>query len=418
MKKLLLVIIIIIVVLAGAYLGAGAVVNVKLQNEIRAMKAAGYATTISEIAPRATPEGLAAARLITAAYDTALACAGSRQESREKADLQRADSTDYSDDPALFQQIMDRYSSTFPLLLKAAEYPEVTFPFHYEQGWAMPLDSIPLAVQTGGRLLRIYAKVCFAQGRTEEAVKALRAAIHLAAGIKDNFALMTLVRGQQLLASGDLVRKLAPRLPATTLAALQFDCAAAESPGIYKSMLQAEMGLSQQAMVATGTWPQSEMPTAGLLLNIALGAPTLRKYARLVNMVVTRRQIELGARPWYQAKPDWDQDSIRHETQKLGGRLGMLAVINAHLLYTRLERGRAENEITRLGLAVLRYRAEHGRLPDKLEAAGGEKLIDPFSGQPYHYRSGVNGFLLYSVGSDMKDDGGTRPQDLSWQAQL
>ena len=102
----------------------------------------------------------------------------------------------------------------------------------------------------------------------------------------------------------------------------------------------------------------------------------------------------------------------------MGGPLGQITVVNAHLFYARLERGRAENDITRQGLAVLRYHAEHGRWPDNLEAAGGEKLMDPYSGQPYRYRPGVNGFLLYSVGSDMKDDGGVRPNDVSWQAEL
>jgi hypothetical protein len=177
------------------------------------------------------------------------------------------------------------------------------------------------------------------------------------------------------------------------------------------------MGLSQQALVTTPTWPQSEMPNRRLL-NAVLGVEPLRKYVRLVSMASTRRQIELGARPWYLAKPGWDQDSIGHETQKMGGLLGQISVINAHLFYTRLERERAENAITQLGLAVLRYRAEHSRLPETIEAAGGPKLVDPFSGQSYLYRPGPTGFLLYSVGSDMKDDNGATPKDFSWQAEI
>jgi hypothetical protein len=39
------------------------------------------------------------------------------------------------------------------------------------------------------------------------------------------------------------------------------------------------------------------------------------------------------------------------------------------------------------------------------------ELIDPFSGQPLHYHPEGEGFVVYSVGEDRKDNGGTpRPE--------
>lgn len=67
------------------------------------------------------------------------------------------------------------------------------------------------------------------------------------------------------------------------------------------------------------------------------------------------------------------------------------------------------------------FRLEHGRYPDRLVEAAGKACIDTISGQPFPYRQTENGYVLYSVGIDGKDDGGVRrsnhpsgPGDLVW----
>jgi hypothetical protein len=37
--------------------------------------------------------------------------------------------------------------------------------------------------------------------------------------------------------------------------------------------------------------------------------------------------------------------------------------------------------------------------------------VDPFDGQPLHYRKKGTSFKLYSIGPDRKDDGGKREED-------
>lgn len=59
--------------------------------------------------------------------------------------------------------------------------------------------------------------------------------------------------------------------------------------------------------------------------------------------------------------------------------------------------------------AVRAYRMRHGRYPRTLAEAGVADLNkDPITGGEFIYRTGVKGFLLYSVGMDGKDDGGKR----------
>jgi hypothetical protein len=65
--------------------------------------------------------------------------------------------------------------------------------------------------------------------------------------------------------------------------------------------------------------------------------------------------------------------------------------------------------------AIVRYRSQHGAFPESLDALSKAGLshppIDPFSGQPLIYKTHRDGFTLYSVGPNGRDDGGRRSTD-------
>jgi len=67
----------------------------------------------------------------------------------------------------------------------------------------------------------------------------------------------------------------------------------------------------------------------------------------------------------------------------------------------------ANYRMTRAGLALLQYRQAHGAFPEALDALRVEGLIDPFIDEPLRYRAEGDGFIVYSVGEDRKDNGGT-----------
>lgn len=66
--------------------------------------------------------------------------------------------------------------------------------------------------------------------------------------------------------------------------------------------------------------------------------------------------------------------------------------------------------LLRLELALQEYRKKAGRYPDRLEALAPTVLsaipCDPFTGKPFIYRRSGARYMLYSVGPDLKDDGG------------
>ena len=57
------------------------------------------------------------------------------------------------------------------------------------------------------------------------------------------------------------------------------------------------------------------------------------------------------------------------------------------------------------------YRAKNGKYPEKLDQLIGAHLPaipkDPFDGQPLRMKRQGQEIVLYSIGDDLKDDGGT-----------
>jgi hypothetical protein len=71
--------------------------------------------------------------------------------------------------------------------------------------------------------------------------------------------------------------------------------------------------------------------------------------------------------------------------------------------------------LTRIGFALAAHQREHGRYPQTLTelapAILSEVPGDPCSGEEFVYRPADDGFLLYSVGINLKDDGGAGYDD-------
>ena len=76
-------------------------------------------------------------------------------------------------------------------------------------------------------------------------------------------------------------------------------------------------------------------------------------------------------------------------------------------------------DICRTGLALKIYKTKDGNYPEKLESLVPEFLkevpTDPFSSENLIYKKSANGFILYSLGPNMKDDGGTDAKENKWQ---
>ena len=68
----------------------------------------------------------------------------------------------------------------------------------------------------------------------------------------------------------------------------------------------------------------------------------------------------------------------------------------------------ANSDLALTALALEQFRSTHGRYPDKLSELNDSStwLTDPFDGKPLRYRKQSSGYVLYSIGPDLKDNGG------------
>jgi hypothetical protein len=94
---------------------------------------------------------------------------------------------------------------------------------------------------------------------------------------------------------------------------------------------------------------------------------------------------------------------------------GMLPLLDAQA------KNEASSSIMAIGLRLEQCQAETGRVPNTLDAVAhyfdGHVPVDPFSGEALRYVPGQDGFRLYSVGSNLKDDGGKEDAraDIVWR---
>jgi hypothetical protein len=65
-----------------------------------------------------------------------------------------------------------------------------------------------------------------------------------------------------------------------------------------------------------------------------------------------------------------------------------------------------------VGLEIERYRNRHGRLPEDASSTELSWRADPFTGEPLRYRRLDCGYVVYSVGNDLVDDGGDKMRDV------
>ena len=74
------------------------------------------------------------------------------------------------------------------------------------------------------------------------------------------------------------------------------------------------------------------------------------------------------------------------------------------------EKTRAELLLTRVALGLAAYKAERRTYPARLDELAPAYLpdvpTDPFTDAPFVYARTADGYRLYSVGPNMKDDGG------------
>ena len=139
----------------------------------------------------------------------------------------------------------------------------------------------------------------------------------------------------------------------------------------------------------------------------------------LYNELIAAREIMLeahtiAAKPYYQSIGDWE----RWEKSAKSAR-GIITAVSVPFYGKGIEikilAAEAGVGLTNLAFAASAYQADHDAYPDSLEDLTPNYIshipTDPFSGKPLKMTSVEGGLVLYSVGADLRDNGGAKEYD-------
>jgi len=183
---------------------------------------------------------------------------------------------------------------------------------------------------------------------------------------------------------------------------------------------------ARASILDTGTYQGIELLNAGRVQSLAGSAALMRPWmmARLNERLETLNAlIDGAARPWPE-RMNPPASAYVSETPRWGSSrvsdANVMAGLAADLALIRC---------ARLVVAVEQYRLAHDQmLPSRIDAVVPSSLdalpIDPFSGKPLRFVPEGGGYVVYSVGRNLRDDGGQlstrstsqRPADAAPQA--
>src|SRR5262245_12472281 len=182
-------------------------------------------------------------------------------------------------------------------------------------------------------------------------------------------------------------------------------------------MEEVALGLPLYAAVNTGPgdnfqWLAHDMNPLGRWV---LDSPLYRIFFLADDLAAYRRNMkefqDLAGRPYAEARLDWDRQEQWIKANRAGGILTGLLIPAVQRVAVAAARTDATHRLAQLALAAEAYRAKNGKYPERLQDLTPDFLppvpADPFTGQPPRLKHDGKDLVLYSVGPDDKDDGGT-----------
>ena len=168
------------------------------------------------------------------------------------------------------------------------------------------------------------------------------------------------------------------------------------------------------------------MPRWALALRISPLGGLLGRNERLWWLQTMGRLLELSERPYREVAGETQRVDAEEEQLPSYYAAARLLTVPTILIRSR-DRLQTRYNATAILLALETYRGRCGKYPDSVAALcdypGWKLPEDPFSGKGFAYRRRGKGFVLYSYGDDLDDDGG-RPAahrgsdgDLVWEFQ-
>jgi hypothetical protein len=440
----------------GAYVIANVAGGRALERELARIREAGEPLSLREAAPPAVPDEVNAAVL----YDRAFhrlprlerdpqSLPGGQPQWRVAREDERVLSDFLADDPEKqrragrerVRQALAGTEAALDLAREAAGMPRCRFAVDWEAGAAALFPHYP-RLRSLTRLLGAHAVLAAVDGKPAEAVVDLQAMIGITRHI-----------GSEPLLIGQLVQYACQSMALSSLNQVMRHASLsdAESRRLQETLAAVDLYPSFEGAVATerafGLWMFDTVRDGGvsaeefgtepgsflrLLRRLRPAGEPLLKWDQVHYLRLMGRQVDLARLHRHLPPAEWPEMEAEIPRYAVVSRL-MLPALSAAA--SRRDEAVARLALARWALALHVYQAQTGRYPDSLQeaerVAGGSLPEDPFSGRALIYRPQGQGYRLYSIGGNGRDDGGERrrergsalnegssapPDDIAWSS--
>lgn len=316
------------------------------------------------------------------------------------------------------EQLLQQYATSLEQLHAAAECGTVAhYPAELHKGFAADNSHLQ-ALRNGARLLQVEAQVRAYEGDPVGTARAVHVLFMLAHSLENEPTLMAQLYQNAFRGIGHhLLQQLLPVVPFSSkdLTRLRDDVRAQDcETRLYRTMVgERAAGICIMEDPFTIVNPDDSNP--GYLAAVLPLSSDKAFYLSLMG-----RLVAAARQPWPQAIQQAGQ--VDHELYRVcGGGPGRVRYLITSLLlsgetnvFGATGRGIAQRETADATIAIELYRQAHGRLPEQLPDLMPQYLPkmpqDPFSGQSLRYVLQAEHYLVYSVGVDGVDSGGTFEQ--------
>jgi hypothetical protein len=322
---------------------------------------------------------------------------------------------------------LERYSADLAELAEASRRPDVRFPVRYEDGFAATMPQAgPL--RQAARLLRLRAEARLERGMAVEAAQDVAAILRLAVIWKTEPTMIGQLVSKAIAGMGLQVIEIG--LATTTwseaeLAVLDAELVRLDILGAGWRSFRTELAMgtaiirfmAEDPRTAFGMIRSTESSEAPWPFGLFAWMPSGWYYQ---NIAHTGRVYLDDLFPAYDARArrvdfaklqarSAEMIEKRASPYRFLGSMMMPSIVGLSSVFAA---GQTQVDQARIAIALERWRREHGTYPAALAelpaTAGVAGLHDLATGEPFHYRRNEDGtFLLYAVGADGVDNGGT-----------
>lgn len=426
------------------YLMTHAILNIttglELSETLKQAKASGIKMTLEEIIPPPVPDEQNAALV----YEEAFALVDKLKEKykdeweympymiNKRGNSVTPETLSTEQKKILAKLLLEDadFLKLYILIEKAVELPECRFDIKYEDGFAMLLPH-PQNIRQLARLMVARTYILTEEKRYKEALSSFRVGLKLGESLKDEPVLISqLVRIAIDGITTESIQPIINTYPEEILIKdyqeliLEIDkkekklMKGLEGELVWGSTFGFEKFLKGDVkdLVSSGIFDRQV-----ILYRLYVSYPAKPLLKQDYNFYVRSLTdyISLSRLPYYKTKDELSELDKKVETVGWQFKYPLTAMIMPALHRAQISQARdnAQLDGLKIACALKIYKKENGYYPDELTALVpgiiSELPLDEFTGKNFIYKKEGKGFIVYSVGSNEKDDGGISLKEAS-----